>query len=79
MDNTMKITIPWKPGMAVTCPTASSTTSRSRESALSESRAASWSPPRTLPYTTKPKPESIQKEPFKLWKELGPNTNRKEH
>ena len=35
--------------------------------------------PRTLPYTTTPKPESIQKEPFKLWKGLGPNTNRKEH
>lgn len=35
--------------------------------------------PRTLPYTTTPRPESIQKEPFKLWKELGPNTNRKEH
>lgn len=35
--------------------------------------------PRTLPYTTRPKPESIQKEPFKLWKGLGPNTNRKEH
>lgn len=33
----------------------------------------------TLPYTTKPKPESIRKEPFKLWKGLGPNTNRKEH
>lgn len=35
--------------------------------------------PRTLPYTTTPKPESIQKEPFKLWKGLGPNINRKEH
>lgn len=35
--------------------------------------------PRTLPYTTTPKPESIQKEPFKLWKGLGPNTNRKEY
>ena len=35
--------------------------------------------PRTLPYTTTPKPESIQKEPFKLWKGLGPDTNRKEH
>lgn len=35
--------------------------------------------PRTLPYTTTPKPEPIQKEPFKLWKGLGPNTNRKEH
>jgi len=35
--------------------------------------------PRTLPYTTIPKPESIQKEPFKLWKGLGPNANRKEH
>lgn len=35
--------------------------------------------PRTLPYTTTPRPESIQKEPFKLWKGLGPNTNRKEH
>ena len=35
--------------------------------------------PSTLPYTTTPKPESIQKEPFKLWKGLGPNTNRKEH
>ena len=35
--------------------------------------------PSTLPYTTRPRPESIQKEPFKLWKGLGPNTNRKEH
>ena len=35
--------------------------------------------PSTLPYTTTPKPESIQKEPFKFWKGLGHNTNRKEH
>lgn len=34
--------------------------------------------PSTLPYTTTPKTESIQKEPFKLWKGLGPDTNRKE-
>ena len=34
---------------------------------------------RTVPYTTTPKPESIQKEPFKLWKGLGSSSNRKEH
>ena len=26
--------------------------------------------PRTLPYTTTPSPDTIQKEPFKLWKGL---------
>lgn len=61
MDNTMRITIPWKPGMAVM---------------LKDGFLVN---PSTLPYTTTPKPESIQKEPFKLWKGLGPNTNRKEH
>lgn len=61
MDNTMQITIPWKPGMAVM---------------LKDGFLVN---PSTLPYTTTPKPESIQKEPFKLWKGLGPNTNRKEH
>lgn len=66
MDNTMRITIPWKPGMAVML--------KDGRSMPDESVA-----PRTLPYTTRPKPESIQKEPFKLWKGLGPNTNRKEH
>lgn len=35
--------------------------------------------PSTLPYTTRPRPGPIQKEPFKLWKGLGPDTNRKEH
>ena len=33
----------------------------------------------TIPYTTRPRPESIQKEPFKLRKGLGPDTDRKEH
>lgn len=76
MDNTMRITIPWKPGMAVMLKDG-----RSVPDGVSLERIEGGyvMTPRTLPYTTTPKPESIQKEPFKLWKGLGPNINRKEH
>lgn len=86
MDNTMQITIPWKPGMAVMLKDGRSSPDESVVRFLAEQgvgleriEGGFVVAPRTLPYTTRPKPESIQKEPFKLWKGLGPNTNRKEH
>lgn len=86
MDNTMRITIPWKPGMTVMLKDGCSEPDEIAIQFLAEhgvglERIAGGFVvgPRTLPYTTRPKPESIQKEPFKLWKGLGPNTNRKEH
>lgn len=86
MDNTMRIAIPWKPGMTVMLKDGRSELDKSVVRFLAEQgvgleRIAGGFVvgPRTLPYTTIPKPESIQKEPFKLWKGLGPNTNRKEH
>lgn len=86
MSNTMRITIPWKPGMAVMLKDGHSAPDESVVQFLAEQgvnleRIAGgfMVAPRTLPYTTRPRPESIQKEPFKLWKGLGPDTNRKEH
>lgn len=86
MDDTMRITIPWKPGMAVMLKDGRSEPDEIAVQFLAEhgvglERIAGGYllGPSTLPYTTTPKPESIQKEPFKLWKGLGPNTNRKEH
>ena len=85
MDNTMRITIPWKPGMAVmlkdgrSVPDGVADYLAERGVGLERIEGGYVMSPRTLPYTTTPKPESIQKEPFKLWKGLGPNTNRKEH
>lgn len=86
MDNTIQITIPWKPGMAVMLKDGRSEPDESVVQFLTEQgvgleRIAGGFVvgPHTLPYTTRPKPEPIQKEPFKLWKGLGPNTNRKEH
>lgn len=86
MDNTMQITIPWRPGMAVMLKDGRSGPDDSvvdyladRGVGLERIEGGFVVAPRTLPYTTTPKPESIQKEPFKLWKGLGPNTNRKEH
>jgi hypothetical protein len=83
MDNTMRITIP---GMAVMLKDGRSMPDESVVQFLAENGVSLERieggyvlTPRTLPYTTTPKPESIQKEPFKLWKGLGPNTNRKEH
>lgn len=86
MDNTMKITIPWKPGMTVMLKDGRSEPDESAIQFLAEHgvrleriEGGFLLGRSTLPYTTKPKPESIQKEPFKLWKGLGPDTNRKEH
>ena len=86
MDNTMRITIPWKPGMAVMLKDGHSEPDESVVRFLAEQGVGLERIPggfiiarSTLPYTTTPRPESIQKEPFKLWKGLGPNTNRKEH
>lgn len=85
MDNTMRITIPWKPGMTVMLKDGSSVPDGIADYLaengvdLERIEGGFLATPRTLPYTTRPKPESIQKEPFKLWKGLGPNTNRKEH
>lgn len=86
MDNTMRITIPWKPGMAVMLKDGRSMPDESTVQFLAENgidleriEGGFVVAQRTLPYTTSPKPESIQKEPFKLWKGLGPDTNRKEH
>ena len=86
MDNTMRITIPWKPGMTVMLKDGRYELDESVVRFLAEhgiglERIAGGFvvAPRALPYTTTPRPESIQKEPFKLWKGLGPNTNRKEH
>lgn len=85
MDNTMRITIPWKPGMAVmlkdgrSMPDGVADYLAERGVNLERIEGGYVMTPRTLPYTTTPKPDSIQKEPFKLWKGLGPDTNRKEH
>lgn len=85
MDNTMRITIPWRPGMVVmlkdgrSMPDGVADYLAERGVGLERIEGGYVMTPRTLPYTTTPKPESIQKEPFKLWKGLGPNTNRKEH
>ena len=86
MDNTIRITIPWKPGMAVMLKDGYSEPDESVVQFLAKNGVSLEQieggfvvAPRTLPYTTSPKPESIQKEPFKLWKGLGPNTNQKEH
>lgn len=85
MDNTMRITIPWKPGMAVMLKDGryvpDGVIDYLAEQGVSLERIAGGFvvAPSTLPYTTRPRPESIQKEPFKLWKGLGPNANRKEH
>lgn len=85
MDNTMRITIPWKPGMAVMLkdgryvPDGVIDYLAEHGVGLERITGGFVVAPSTLPYTTKPRPESIQKEPFKLWKGLGPNTNRKEH
>lgn len=86
MDNALRITIPRKPGMTVMLKDGRSEPDESVVQFLAEhdvglERIAGdfVVGPRTLPYTTRPKPESVQKEPFKLWKGLGPNTNRKEH
>ena len=86
MDNTMKITIPWKPGMTIMLKDGRSEPDESAIQFLAEHgvgleriEGGFLLGRSTLPYTTKPKPESIQKEPFKLWKGLGPDTNRKEH
>lgn len=86
MDNTMRITIPWRPGMAVMLKDGRSVPDESVVDYLAENgvnleriEGGYMLSSRTLPYTTTPRPESIQKEPFKLWKGLGPNTNRKEH
>ena len=84
MGNAMRIAIPWKPGMTVMLKDGRSEPDESAVQFLAEhgvelERIAGGFlvAPNTLPYTT-PKPEPIQKEPFKLWKGLGPNTNRKE-
>lgn len=86
MDNAMRITIPWKPGMTVMLKDGRSEPDESAIQFLTEHgvgleriEGGFLLGRSTLPYTTTPKPESIQKEPFKLWKGLGPNTNRKEH
>lgn len=85
MDNTMRITIPWRPGMAVMLEGGRSVPDgvvdylAERGVDLERIEGGYVMTPRTLPYATTPKPESIQKEPFKLWKGLGPNTNRKEY
>lgn len=86
MDNTMRITIPWKPGMAVMLKDGRHVPDESVVDYLTEQgvnleriEGGFVVAPSTLPYTARPRPESIQKEPFKLWKGLGPNTNRKEH
>lgn len=85
MDNTMRITIPWRPGMAVMLKDGrhvpDGVIDYLAEQGIGLERIAGgfMVAPRTLPYTTTPRPESIQKEPFKLWKGLGPNTDRKEH
>lgn len=85
MDNTMKITIPWKPGMTVMLkdgryvPDGVIDYLAEQGVSLERIEGGFVVAPSTLPYTTRPRPESIQKEPFKLWKGLGPNTNRKEH
>lgn len=85
MDNTMRITIPWRPGMAVmlkdgrSVPDGVADYLAEHGVSLERIEGGYVMTPRTLPYTTTPKPESIQKEPFKLWKGLGPNINRKEN
>ena len=86
MDNVMRIAIPWKPGMTVMLKDGHSEPDESAVQFLTEHGVSLERieggfvvAPSTLPYTTRPRPESIQKEPFKLWKGLGPNTNRKEH
>lgn len=86
MGNTMRITVPWKPGMTVMLKDGRSEPDESvidflaRHGVCLERIEGGYMIARsTLPYTTTPRPESIQKEPFKLWKGLGPNTNRKEH
>ena len=86
MDNTMRITVPWKPGMAIMLKDGRSMPDESVVQFLAENgvdleriEGGFVVTPSTLPYTTTPKPESIQKEPYKLWKGLGPNANRKEH
>lgn len=85
MDNTMRITIPWKPGMTVMLkdgryvPDGVVDYLTEQGVNLERIEGGFVVAPSTLPYTTRPRPESIQKEPFKLWKGLGPNTNRKEH
>lgn len=86
MDNTMRITIPWKPGMTVMLKDGRYVPDDTVVDYLTKNgikleriEGGFVVAPSTLPYTTRPRPESIQKEPFKLWKGLGPNTNRKEH
>lgn len=85
MDNTMRITIPWRPGMAVMLKDGRHVPDdvidylAENGVGLERIEGGFVVSPSTLPYTTRPRPESIQKEPFKLWKGLGPNTNQKEH
>lgn len=85
MDNTMRIAIPWRPGMTVMLkdgryvPDGVIDYLAEQGVNLERIEGGFVVAPSTLPYTTRPRPESIQKEPFKLWKGLGPNTNRKEH
>jgi hypothetical protein len=85
MDNAMRITIPWKPGMAVMLKDGrhvpDDVIDYLTEQGVNLERIEGGFvvAPSTLPYTTRPRPEPIQKEPFKLWKGLGPDTNRKEH